>query len=482
MRVKPLIVLIVLALAAAAAVLWVTWSPEPLMLTGQALVPELQQDINQVTGLRISKAGNQIVADLKRTEQGWVVGNKGNYPANKGKVRETLLLLANARLVEEKTTLSEDYERLGVQDLDSATATGTQVVIAMPTGSVSWIIGKAAGSGGGAYVRRPGSSQSFLVNSTLTLPGDVKDWLERAVLNIPASRIQAVTLHQPAGDTLTVEKQARGQANFDVSGVPPERSLKSDTVANSLGNGLAGLWLEDVAPAGTLQPADDKIITADYLTFDGLKITTRAFEANGRHYMRFDVGFDEAQAKRFAEPAAATPVATATAGRPAEANPATVRDEVNRLKARLSPWVFAIPAYKYDALSRQMEDLLQPTQEEEQEQEEPATARAEPSEEVPPGEEEESPLEPDSDAALEPHDHEDAESTEEIPPPEDVSPVEEAEPPPEPDSDVAPEPYGNEPPPEPDSDVAPESPSGDEDADHFMEQETDSEAEPAPER
>jgi len=434
MRVKPLIVVVVLALAAVAAVLWVNRSPEPLLLTGQALVPELQQNINQVTGLKVSKAGNQTVADLKPTEQGWVVGNKGNYPANMGKIRETLLLLANARLVEEKTTLPEYYERLGVQDIEAANATGTQVVIELPAGPVGWIIGKTASSGGGTYVRRPGNPQCFLVNSTLAVPGEVKDWLERAVLDIPASRIQAIIIRQPTGDTLTVEKQARGQANFSVSGIPPERSLKSDTVANALGNGLAGLWLEDVTPAGTLQPAEDKVITADYRTFDGLKITARAFEANGRHYVRFDVDFDENQVRRFAEPA--------------EVNSATVRDEADRLKARLSSWIFAIPAYKYDTLSRQMDDLLKPAQAEEQEQEAPAAAGA-----AEPGEEAESPPEPDSEAA---------------------------ESPPGGDEDTPPGEEGL--PPEPDSDTAPEPPSGDEDAGPATEQEPDSEAEPAPAR
>ncbi len=451
MRVKPIIVVAALALIAVAAVLWINRSPESLLLTGQALVPELQQNINQVTGLRVSKAGNQIVADLKRTEQGWVVANKGNYPANTNKIREILLLLANTRLVEEKTTAPENYARRGAQDSEAAGATGTEVVIEMPAGPVSWIIDKTAGSGGGAYVRRPDSSQSFLVNSTLAIPGDVKDWLERAVLDIPTSRIQAITIRQPGGNTLTAEKQTRGQANFSVSGLPPEQSLKSDTVANVLGNGLAGLWLEDVAPVGALQPAEDKITTADYRTFDGLKITARTFEANGRHYVHFDVNFDESQAGRFAEPAT-TPGAT---GKPADANTATARDEASRLKARLSPWVFAISAYKYDTLSRRLEDLLKPTQaeEEEQEQEEPAATQAEPEATTEPDEEAESPSEPDSDAT---------------------------EAPPDGDEDAAPGEEG--PPPEPDSEAAPEPPDTDEELGPPTEPEPDSEAEPVPEK
>ncbi|MFO1429985.1 MAG: DUF4340 domain-containing protein [Candidatus Competibacteraceae bacterium] len=448
MQVKPLSSVAVLALAAIAAVLWLNRSSEPLLLTGQSLVPELQQNIDQVTGLKVIKAGNQVVADLERTEQGWVVANKANYPANTGKIRELLLLLANARLVEEKTTAPENYARQGVQDIKAATATGTQVVIEMPAGPVSWIIGKTAGSGGGTYVRRPGSSQSFLVNSTLAIPGDVKDWPARAVLDIPAGRIQSITVRQPEGDTLTVEKQTRGQANFSVSGLPPGRSLKSDTVANTLGNGLAGLWLEDVVPASTLRPTEDAVTTADYLTFDGLKITARTFEANGKHYARFEVNFDENQARRFAE---SNPT-VGTTGRPAQTDIAAAHDEANRLKTRLSPWIFAISAYKYDALSRKTEDLLKPTQaEEEQEQEAPATTAGEA--EGTPDEEADSPAEPDGDA-------------DEIPPggDEDSSPNEEG------------------PPPELDSEAAPEPPGTDEDNGSPMEPAPDSEAQPVPER
>ncbi|HYQ91240.1 MAG TPA: DUF4340 domain-containing protein, partial [Candidatus Competibacteraceae bacterium] len=470
--VKPIIVVLALALIAIAAMLWMNRSPEPLLLTGQALVPELQQNINQVTGLRISKAGNRIVADLKRTEQGWVMINKGNYPANTNKIREVLLLLANTQLVEEKTTVPENYMRQGAQPSEATGVSGTEVAIEMPAGPVSWIIGKTSGSGGGTYVRRPDSSQSFLVNSTLAIPGDVKDWLERGVLDIPASRIQAITIRQPGGDTLLVEKQARGQANFSVSGLPPEHSLKSDTVANALGNGLAGLWLEDVTPVGSLQPGQDKITTADYRTFDGLKITARTFEANGRHYAHFDVNVDENQAGRSAEPA----TTTGAAGQPADNNPITARDEANRLKARLSPWIFAISSYKYDILSRRMEDLLKPAQAEEQEQEVPAAAQSEPEATTEAGEDAESPSEPDSDATeAPPGADEDAAPSEEGPPASDAT-----EAPPGADEDAVPS--EEEPPSEPDSEAAPEPPGTDEDLGPPTEPEPDSEAEPVPER
>jgi hypothetical protein len=389
MNSRSLIILVGVALVAVAAVVWINRSPESLILTGQALVPGLAQNINQVSGLRVTEAGNKTVAELKQLEQGWVIVNKANYPADVGKVRETLLLLANARLLGEETADPESYGRLGVQDFSAADATGTQVDIEGPGKPVRLIIGKPASGGGGTYVRRAGEPQSFLVSGILTVPGEAKDWLEHSVLDIPAGRIQSISIRSPDGSTLTVEKQTPNQAGFTVLEVPPDRNLKSGTVANPLANGLAGLWLEDVAPASEIKPADGKTIETNYLTFDGLKMTARVFQVDNHHYVHFNAGFDEEQARRFAKPAESGPKKTATRDSPAktsgldETRLVAVREEAKRLEERLNPWVYVISAYKYDAMSKRMDDLLKPTlAEEEEEKTEPAAE---------PGAEEESP-------------------------------------------------------------------------------------------
>jgi hypothetical protein len=164
MNAKSLIILLTTALFAVAAVVWINRSPETLILTGQALIPELSQNVNQVTGLRVTKAGNPTGVELRRLEQGWVVSNKANYPADVGKVREVLLSLANTRLLEEKTADPEYYEPLGVQDINAANATGLQVDIEGLGKPVSMIIGKPARGSSGTYVRRPGELQSYLVD------------------------------------------------------------------------------------------------------------------------------------------------------------------------------------------------------------------------------------------------------------------------------------------------------------------------------
>lgn len=367
MKAKSLLVLIAVAVGAVLAAVWLKRPQEqPLALIGQDLMPELKQNINQVNGLQVTRAGNQTVADIQRGEQGWVVRNKDNYPADMGRVRETLLLLANARLLEEKTADPQYYNRLGVQDVASPDASGAQLTLEGLNAPFNLIIGKAAAGAGGVYVRRPGDVRSFQIDTRLAVPTTVKDWLERSVLDIPAGRIQAINIRQPDGQTLTLEKGARDQANFKVLNIPAGQSLKADTVANPLANGLAGLGLDDVFPVGAVKPTNDRITEAVYRTFDGLVITARLFQVDNKRYAQFKADFDEAQAGRFAQGSAGAKATGAPAVGSATAQSAA-RDEAKRLSERLSPWVYVISAYKYDTLAKRMDHLLKSTQPEAEE-------------------------------------------------------------------------------------------------------------------
>jgi hypothetical protein len=168
-----------------------------------------------------------------------------------------------------------------------------------------------------------------------------------------------VVIRQPGGETLTVEKAKREQSDFTVvGGVPAGRQLSAPSAANPLGSVLASLRLEDVLPAAAFKPGAAQPVETEYRTFDGLRVLARAFEQDDRRYVQFTVSFDEAQARRFPPPD--------PAGKPADGGQspadreAAVREEAQRLAARLQPWVYVVPAFKYDNLTRRLDDLLQP--------------------------------------------------------------------------------------------------------------------------
>ena len=386
MNAKTLIILVVVAVAAVTAAMWITSERSgeaQSSVTSARLLPGLEQNINEVNLLRVVKAGDEVVAELKPAEHGWVVASKYDYPAAIGEVRQLLLSLAEAEIIEQKTAKAEYYDRLGVQDVSNAEATGVQLDLEGVEPADSLIIGDTATGGReGTYVRRKGEDTSFLIGTSITVPKDTRDWLERAIIDIPASDIQRVAIHHPDGATLMISKDSREQSDFTVADIPESRELNGPTAANSLAGTLTSVTLEDVLPSSEMDPSAHQGVTSEYHGFDGLTVTAKAFTVDDKRYVHFGVGFDEEQAQRFAKPekAATDNEKTATAEKaeqtPDAAKPVAdgeqaetkqddakqedIKQKAANLEARLSPWVYVISSYKQDLMAKRMDDLLKP--------------------------------------------------------------------------------------------------------------------------
>src|SRR5690606_9901598 len=125
------------------------------------LLPELHGHVNDVDRIALSGAEGKPIATIERGEEGWIVANKGGYPADVAKLRELLLKLGDAKLVEPKTANSERYAALEVGDVAAKDAKGTLVEIGGLAKPVKLIVGKADSHGGGTYVRRADDAQSW---------------------------------------------------------------------------------------------------------------------------------------------------------------------------------------------------------------------------------------------------------------------------------------------------------------------------------
>lgn len=335
MNVKTLIALTALTVLAVVAAFWLSaeqqTAPEP---QAQALVPGLEEAVNEVTALKVIGAGDATVAVLERGDQGWTVADKAGYPADLGKVRETLLALAQAQIVEQKTAKSDYYERLGVRDVNDSDATGIRIEIEGLKKTVALIVGKNADGIDGSYVRRVGEAQSYLVSGSLAIERDAARWLDREILDLPASRIQSLTLRHPDGGTVTVTNENQEQPAFTLTNLPEGRELSFETAADALAGALEGLTLQDVVPAASLDAGAHQPVEGEYRTFDGLVVRTRAFRVEDKNYVQFNVSFNEEGA----------------------------RTEAERLNARLGPWIYVLADYSYENVTQRLEDLLKPVE------------------------------------------------------------------------------------------------------------------------
>ena len=190
-----LILFAALGLAALAA--WLLGEDDSASLSeGDPVLPGLAAVLNDINSVTVRRAGDTIVATLRRDEGGWVLADRDAYPANFARIRQTLRGLADAQIFEAKTANAEFYERLGVRDIADPEAAGTELDIQAPGYSTRVIIGRTDEGGGSlAYVRRAGDAQSYLVTASLDPGSQSADWLDTAILDLPSARVRSCLLY-----------------------------------------------------------------------------------------------------------------------------------------------------------------------------------------------------------------------------------------------------------------------------------------------
>ncbi|ANB17579.1 Hypothetical protein I596_1554 [Dokdonella koreensis DS-123] len=385
MNAKTLGIIAAVTLAALAAAVGLNHSRKPATeLRTSQLVPGLKEEINAISKVTLTGAGNQPIAVLERRDAGWVVASRDGYPADSGKLREFVLKLADATVLEPKTANKDRYATLGVEDVTAADAKGILVQIEGPKTPVHLIVGNYNGQGGGGtFVRGADEAQSWLASGTLTPDKNAGDWLSRDLADIPAAQIAEVTIDK-GGKTLRVYKENASDPNFRIADLPKGREPSSDAVANAPASGLAGLRIDGVqkADAGA---APEQALKARFVAFDGRQVDVTAWEQGGKHYGQFTASLDEARAGAHiqaaqdtakaeheaaaakaaagdANAAAAPPPAVADPGKDREDRLAELKKQVGDLDRRFAGWTFELPAHKYASLDKSIDDLSKPVE------------------------------------------------------------------------------------------------------------------------
>ena len=377
------------ALLALLAAIVIQYRKQPQQDVGahdEFLAPALHEHVNDVSSLVIRGAGDKVLATLVRGDKGWTLAEKAGYAVDSGKLRELLLKLADAKLVEPKTANKDKYALLGVQDLADADAKGLGLEIKGLAQPLQLIIGDS-NPHGGTYVRRVGDAQSWLTRAALSVDKDPANWLHKELLSIPASRIASVNLTHAADAAVRLAKKPGSDADFSLLDIPSGREAGDAYAINGVAGTLDGLRFDDVLP-GSGANAPDDAHKARFETTDGLLIDVASWPVDGKHRAQFAISLDTAKAdegieaaqarlkvdyeKALAEASAAggdkggknaaqaplKPLAVSDAGKDREQRLRTLEDEVATLQARLQGWTFVLPAYKAANLDKSLVDLL----------------------------------------------------------------------------------------------------------------------------
>lgn len=369
----------------AAIALGTARQPEaPEAKAATATLPEFDNHLNDIRSLSFTGPGQKLIATVEKGEGGWSVKEKGRYPADAGKVREYLLKLSQSRLLEAKTANEQRYAELGVGDITAADAKGLLLAVDGLGKPVQLILGNVNVRGDATFVRRAGDKQSWLAKGNLLPDKTAANWLDRSIIDIPATRVREVVIERPNAKPLRVAKQQPADSHFVIADLPKGREASSEFAANSLGTTLAGLNLDDVLPAAQA-PAPAQTYHSRFTTFDGLVVDVVGWKHNdSTYYVQLkadkdaalaDSGIIAVQAKAKADWDAQPPPAGGEAKPPqpplAVSDPA--KDKAERLAAldaevaqinqRVSRWTYQLPQYKFANLEKGVDEYLKPLDE-----------------------------------------------------------------------------------------------------------------------
>lgn len=314
-------------------------------VSGGPLFPDLRARVNDIDSIVAQPPGDAAPVRLSGASGTWVVDSKDGFPADIGKIREVLLALADARILEQKTANPELYGALGVRDPDVDGSQGVRFTLSGGDARFGVIIGNV-NQGSNRYVRIDGDAQSVLIDQNPDLPADASGWLQKDLIDIDAAEIASVEIRHADDELIRVAKSSPDDTDFAVEDVPEGRELSYGTVGNGMGSALADLRLDDVRAAVDGEPRS----VTTFRAFDGRRIAVSTFGDGDEAWLGFAAELDAPAAAE-----EAPDVADAAADEETGEDPAA---DVAALDARLSGWQFRVPDFKKNQLTRRWEDIL----------------------------------------------------------------------------------------------------------------------------
>jgi hypothetical protein len=348
-----------------AAGVWISMhrSNQQAELGGTSVFADLKPALGEITEIRFSK-GDGSKTTLQKGTEGWTVVER-QYPADAARVRDLALGLANLKIVERKTSDPANYAKLGVEAPDTPTAASTLVEVVAGQKTWSLIVGKGADAGA-VYVRKPAEAVSLLAEPLISPDPDQKRWIDRLIADLPGTAIHEIAVKTATGPAYLLTRAQRGATDLTLSPIPKGRTPVSPMSLSGQAEALGSLHFDDIRAAST--PANTPLDRATYRTFDGQVIELTGHREGEKAYVSITARRDAQLAARFPEPAPA-PVATATpattekAATPAPATPAADAKPADRtaekLESRAKGLEYEIPAYKYEAIFKKHDELLE---------------------------------------------------------------------------------------------------------------------------
>jgi hypothetical protein len=318
--------------ALAGVVLWQRAAEGLARYTPVAFLPDFAARAKDAARIEVVGHDGRFVVAL--SPQGWVLPERGNYPADFNEVRQTLITLAQLTTIRPGTSRPDWLHYLSLDAPPKGL--GTDLVVKDAGGAVltHLVFGNVEDLGGTAgtaiFVRRPGETQSYLAKAVFPLHGAVASWISRSVFDMGPGRLQQVVVTPATGPGFTV---GRARPADNVSVLKPLGGTPDFQVMNELGFAVAAFTITDVQPAASIDFTGASQISAR--GFDGLAINLSVVQRGADIWTQVS----------------ATPAPTA---------PDSIVQEAAAVNARTRGWAFKVPPEKGALLLTSLQRLMTP--------------------------------------------------------------------------------------------------------------------------
>jgi hypothetical protein len=225
---------------------------------------------------------------LQRKDEGWVIAERADFPADLGKVRELVLKMIGLKVGQSEPLGDKDRARLSLD------ASGTKLELNGADGKAmgTLIVGKKyfkrevdnpeKAIADGRFVGLPGeATTAFLVGDPLTQASPLTaEWIDRASFQV--EKVKTLELRYPGGGGWRIERQA-DNAEWKLAGAKPGEKLDISR-ANAASYSLSLLELADVAAKGAADTGLDQPVLIDATTLDGLSYAIKVGKLAGENY------------------------------------------------------------------------------------------------------------------------------------------------------------------------------------------------------
>lgn len=297
----------------------------------RALLPELADRINDIDALEIVAPDGGTVATLHRARDRWRMREKHDYEADFARIHDLLRDLAKARRLEARTDNPKWYGRLGVAAPGSGEGSG--VALRFPESDLpTLIIGHRDPAEIGRYVRLEDEARAWLTDQNPDPALERTEWLERAIMGIPAADIREVSVRHPGSERVELRPGDQEGSVWVMLDPPADREVEPAWKLQQTANALAKLNMADVREHDPARVPEDAVETV-FTTRDGMVFTAITFSDDAGDWVHF----------------------RASAKKPRDADREI---DIVAVDGRLSPWQFALERDRFERLRPTMEELL----------------------------------------------------------------------------------------------------------------------------